>query len=46
MKNIANFKGVSFIPIDSKNSSYRDLMPGPEVHTYVRIISEFKEYFR
>tara|TARA_Y100000992_G_scaffold268404_1_gene207537 strand:- start:1187 stop:2404 length:1218 start_codon:yes stop_codon:yes gene_type:complete len=37
-----NFKGVSFIPIDSKNSSYRDLIPGPEVHTYEELLMNLK----
>tara|TARA_B100000035_G_scaffold67834_1_gene55391 strand:+ start:2003 stop:3220 length:1218 start_codon:yes stop_codon:yes gene_type:complete len=33
-----NYKGVSFIPIDTKNTPYRDILPGPEVHTYDELL--------
>ncbi|MED5502280.1 MAG: CDP-glycerol glycerophosphotransferase family protein, partial [Pseudomonadota bacterium] len=38
-----NYKGVSFIPIDAKNTPYREILPGPEVHTYDELLVSIKD---
>ena len=33
-----NYKGVTFIPIDEFNTSYRDILPGSEAYDYNQLI--------